>query len=287
MNFGRVLTAMVTPFNPRGEVDYDQTTKLIEYLIEHGTDGLVIAGTTGESPTLTSAEKIDLFKHVVKVVNKRIPVIAGTGSNSTATSISLTKEAEACGVDGIMLVAPYYNKPSQQGMVEHFSAIAKITDLPIMLYNIPGRSVVKMTADTIVQLSKVPGIVSIKDATGDMELAATVIEKTEDDFSFYSGEDSMTLPLLSLGAIGVVSVVSHVAGEKMQEMASQFHQGNIKEAASIHRKLLPTMKAMFMAPSPAPVKSALRLKGIETGRVRLPLTELSKEEEEKLQSYFS
>ncbi|WP_060680160.1 4-hydroxy-tetrahydrodipicolinate synthase [Virgibacillus halodenitrificans] len=287
MNFGRVLTAMVTPFNPRGEVDYDQTTKLIEYLIEHGTDGLVIAGTTGESPTLTSAEKIDLFKHVVKVVNKRIPVIAGTGSNSTATSIALTKEAEACGVDGIMLVAPYYNKPSQQGMVEHFSAIAKITDLPIMLYNIPGRSVVKMTADTIVQLSKVPGIVSIKDATGDMELAATVIEKTEDDFSFYSGEDSMTLPLLSLGAIGVVSVVSHVAGEKMQEMASQFHQGNIKEAASIHRKLLPTMKAMFMAPSPAPVKSALRLKGIETGRVRLPLTELSKEEEEKLQSYFS
>ncbi|AIF43708.1 4-hydroxy-tetrahydrodipicolinate synthase [Virgibacillus sp. SK37] len=286
MNFGRVLTAMVTPFNTRGEVDYDQTTKLIEYLIEHGTDGLVIAGTTGESPTLTSAEKIGLFKHVVKVANKRIPVIAGTGSNNTASSISLTKEAEACGVDAIMLVTPYYNKPSQQGMIEHFSAIAKETDLPIMLYNIPGRSVVKMTADTIVQLSRVPGIVSIKDATGDMELAATVIEKTGDDFSFYSGEDSMTLPLLSLGAVGVVSVVSHVAGKEMQEMAAQLHNGSIENAASIHRKLLPTMKAMFMAPSPAPVKAALRLKGIDTGNVRLPLTELSKEDEERLQNYL-
>ncbi|MGP4065370.1 4-hydroxy-tetrahydrodipicolinate synthase [Oceanobacillus sp. M65] len=278
MRFGRVLTAMVTPFDHTGEIDYDQTDILIEYLLENGTDGLVIAGTTGESPTLSVDEKVNLFKHVVKVVKKRVPVIAGTGSNSTAASIQLTKEAEKCGVDAVMLVAPYYNKPNQRGMYEHFKTIANATTLPVMLYNIPGRSVVKLTADTIIELSKIPNIVSVKESTGDLDQAAEIIENTSDDFSLYSGDDSMTLPMLSIGADGIISVSSHIVGNEMQEMVNLYLNGDVKQAAAKHRKLVPVMSALFASPSPTPVKAALQMKGIETGSVRLPLLPLTDEE---------
>ncbi|WP_077326232.1 4-hydroxy-tetrahydrodipicolinate synthase [Virgibacillus siamensis] len=287
MNFGRVLTAMVTPFNVNGDIDYQKTAELIEYLLDHGTEGLVIAGTTGESPTLTKEEKISLLNHTIKTVNKRVPVIMGTGSNNTAASISLTKEAEACGADAIMLVAPYYNKPSQRGLYEHFSAIANESALPVMLYNIPGRSVVKMDADTIVQLSKVKNIVSVKEASGDLDLISEVIERTSDDFTVYSGEDSMTLPLLAVGGDGVVSVASHVIGNEMQQMVGAFLNGDVKQAGALHRKLLPVMNGLFAAPSPSPVKAALRMKGVETGSVRLPLLELTDVEKQQLQKILT
>jgi len=282
MDFGHVLTAMVTPFNEAKEVDYDKTTALIEYLLENGTEGLVITGTTGESPTMSTEEKVKLFNHVVRVVDKRVPVIAGTGSNNTSESIALTKEAENSGVDGIMLVVPYYNKPSQQGLYEHFKQIAATVDLPIMLYNIPGRSVVKMDADTIIELSNIKNIVSVKEASGDLEQAAKIIEKTDDDFSVYSGEDSLTLPMLSIGGHGIVSVASHVIGKEMQEMVKAYVSGNIKKAASIHRTLLPVMDVLFSAPSPTPVKEALEYKGVSVGGVRLPLIPLNDTERKSL-----
>lgn len=282
MDFGHVLTAMVTPFDKENEVDFEKTTLLIEYLLRNGTEGLVITGTTGESPTLTKDEKIKIYKHVVQVVNKRIPVIAGTGSNNTYESIALTKEAAACGVDGIMLVTPYYNKPSQRGLYEHFSQIAASTNLPVMLYNIPGRSVVKMDADTIIQLSKIQNIVSVKEASADLDQAAIIMEATGDNFSVYSGEDSLTLPMLSLGSNGIVSVASHVIGLDMQEMVKAYLAGDVNRAASIHRKILPIMNELFASPSPTPVKEALEWKGVSVGGVRLPLIALNETEKEAL-----
>ena len=282
MNFGNVLTAMVTPFNADGSIDFEITTELIEHLIDTDTDGIVVAGTTGESPTLAEEEKIALFKHVVTVVDRRIPVIAGTGNNNTADSIILTKEAEDCGVDGIMLVTPYYSRPNQQGLYEHFAAIAKETTLPIMLYNIPGRSSVNMTSETTIRLSEIDNIVSTKEASGDLDEISRIIEYTKDDFMVYSGDDSMTLPILAIGGDGVVSVASHVIGNEMSEIVSAFKNGETKKAADIHRRILPKIKGLFKAPSPAPVKAALNLSGINVGGLRLPLVALSKEEEEEL-----
>ncbi|WP_172840516.1 4-hydroxy-tetrahydrodipicolinate synthase [Virgibacillus phasianinus] len=279
MDFGSVLTAMVTPFNQKGEIDFNKTTILVDYLIENGTEGLVIAGTTGESPTLSASEKLELFKHVVDVANKRVPVIAGTGSNDTASSIVLTKQAQACGVDAIMLVSPYYNKPSQQGLYKHFEQIAGETSLPIMLYNIPGRSVVNMEADTIIRLSQIDNIVSVKEASGDLDQVATIIENTSSTFSVYSGDDGLTLPMLSIGAIGIVSVASHIIGNEMNRMVKEFKEGNVSNAANIHRRFLPVMKGLFNYPSPTPVKYALQRKGLECGGVRLPLVALSKDEQ--------
>ncbi|SES76656.1 4-hydroxy-tetrahydrodipicolinate synthase [Oceanobacillus limi] len=287
MDFGKVLTAMITPFDQDGNIDLNKTSELVEYLIENGTDGLVVAGTTGESPTLTTEEKIQLFEHVVKVVNKRVPVIAGTGSNNTANSISLTKKAEQCGVDGVMLVAPYYNKPNQRGLFEHFRSIAKETTLPVMLYNIPGRSVVKMTPETIINLSKIDNIVSVKEATGDLDQASEIIENTSDDFSVYGGDDGLTLPMLSIGGNGIVSVASHIIGNDMQTMVKHYLSGNVKEAASLHRKLLPIMNGLFSAPSPTPVKTALKVKGFHVGGVRLPLVPLTEEEEDQLRQLLT
>src|SRR5699024_4216404 len=278
MNFGKVLTAMVTPFDEQGNINWEQTTNLVEHLLATGTDGLVVSGTTGESPTLTEDEKIDLFKHVVQIVNKRVPVIAGTGSYNTKASIDLTKKAEDCGVDGIMLVNPYYNKPNQSGLYEHFKAIAMETTLPVMLYNIPSRSAVKMDAETIIQLSQLDNIVSVKEASGDLDQVAEIIEKTDDQFTVYSGDDSSALPILAIGGDGAVSVASHIIGSDMQAMVKAFDAGDVQKAAAIHRQLLPMMKGLFQAPSPAPVKAALRLKGINVGSVRLPLVDLTEEE---------
>ncbi|WP_309867863.1 4-hydroxy-tetrahydrodipicolinate synthase [Bacillus sp. SLBN-46] len=284
MNFGQVLTAMVTPFDQQGEINYFATKELINYLIANGSDGLVIAGTTGESPTLTTEEKVDLFKFVVDVVDSRVPVIAGTGSNNTRASISLTKQAEDAGVDGIMLVAPYYNKPSQEGLYQHFKAIAESTSLPVMLYNIPGRSVVNMTVETIVRLSKITNIVAVKEASGNLDAMSDIISQTPSDFTLYSGDDGLTLPVLAIGGTGVVSVASHIIGNEMQEMINNFKNGNLKEAATAHRNLLPVMRALFAAPSPSPVKAALKMMGVSVGGVRLPLVPLTDGEQQTLQN---
>ncbi|HSJ36745.1 MAG TPA: 4-hydroxy-tetrahydrodipicolinate synthase [Planococcus sp. (in: firmicutes)] len=278
MNFGRIITAMVTPFDMNGDIDFPATAKVIEHLIANGSDGLVVAGTTGESPTLTSAEKLALFKFTAERVNGRVPVIAGTGSNDTRSSAALTKQAEQAGVDGIMLVTPYYNKPSQDGLFQHFKAIAEATRLPVMLYNIPGRSAVNMAPETIIRLSAVPNIVSVKEASGNLDAASMIIEGTPDDFTLYSGDDGLTLPLMAIGAYGIVSVASHIIGNEMQEMVANFTNGNIRQAAAQHRKLLPVMNALFAAPNPVPVKTALQLMGIQTGSVRLPMIPLNEQE---------
>ena len=283
MNFGQIVTAMVTPFDENGEIDFQATRNLIDHLIANGSDGLVVAGTTGESPTLSNEEKVQLFRFTVEVVNGRVPVIAGTGSNNTRESIELTMRAEDTGVDGIMLVAPYYNNPCQEGMVQHFNTIAAATSLPIMLYNIPGRSVVNMSVDTIVRLSETPNIVAIKEASGNLEAMAEIIERTPNSFSLYSGDDALTIPVLAIGGTGVVSVSSHVLGNEMQTMIRNFKIGNLQEAASEHRKLLPQMKALFAAPNPSPVKAALNLKGIQVGGVRLPMIPLNEEQLGELQ----
>lgn len=287
MNFGQLITAMVTPFDESGAIDFSATKKLLEHLISNGTEALVVAGTTGESPTLSLKEKIDLFSFVVKEVNGRIPVIAGTGSNNTQASIELTKEAEKIGVDGMMLVAPYYNRPSQEGLYLHFKAIAEATKLPIMIYNIPGRTACNIDVDTLVRLSQIENIVSVKEASGDLDAMAEIIERTPEHFTVYSGDDSLTLPVLSIGGNGVVSVASHIIGNEIQEMINQFNEGKVKEASAAHRKLLPTFKALFTAPNPIPVKAVLNMIGVNVGSVRLPLVPLTPEQEEILKKQIN
>jgi 4-hydroxy-tetrahydrodipicolinate synthase len=278
VNFGRISTAMVTPFDNRGNIDFTKTTQLINYLINHGTDSLVVAGTTGESPTLTKEEKVALFRHVVKIVDGRIPVIAGTGSNNTHASIELTKKAEEAGVDAVMLVAPYYNKPSQEGLYLHFKTIAEATNLPVMIYNIPGRSSINIVPETIIRLSKIENITAVKEASGDLDAMTEIIANTPEDFLLYSGDDGLTLPVLSIGGTGIVSVASHVIGSEMKEMITVFHSGEVEKAAKIHQKILPIMKGLFTSPSPTPVKTALQMKGLDVGSVRLPLLPLTEQE---------
>jgi 4-hydroxy-tetrahydrodipicolinate synthase len=282
MKFGKVITAMVTPFDNQGQIDFDATTRLLDYLIENGTNAVVVAGTTGESPTLSHEEKLSLFRHVVKTVDGRIPIIAGTGSNNTQASIELTKEAEEIGVDAALIVAPYYNKPNQRGLYAHFEAVANSTKLPIMLYNIPGRSVVKIEPETVMELSKISNIVSVKDSTGDLSSMTKVIAGTPDDFSLYSGDDDLTLPVAAIGGNGIVSVSSHVVGNEIQAMLQAYDAGNIGEASRIHQQILPVMQGLFQAPNPTPVKEALNQKGIAVGGVRLPLVELTDEEKENV-----
>ncbi|EZH67548.1 dihydrodipicolinate synthase [Bacillaceae bacterium JMAK1] len=284
MDFGRIATAMVTPFNENGQIDFQAVTKLVNHLITNGSESLVVAGTTGESPTLSSDEKLALFRHVIKVTDGRVPVVAGTGSNNTNASIELTQAAEEAGVDGIMLVTPYYNKPSQEGMYQHFKAIAESTALPIMLYNVPGRTVVSLAPETTIRLSHLPNVVAIKEASGDLDAASMIIENSPDGFELYGGDDSMTLPLMSIGAKGVVSVAAHIIGKNMLQMVQQFENGNTKVAAKQHRELLPIMNAMFMAPNPVPVKAALEMQGIISGDVRLPMIRLTNEESQVLYS---
>lgn len=278
MNFGQVVTAMVTPFDREGEIDFPATKNLIEHLISNGTDAIVVAGTTGESPTLSTEEKIALFKFSVREVNGRIPVIAGTGSNNTRESIALTREAESCGVDGIMLVAPYYNRPSQEGLYRHFKVISEATTLPVMIYNIPGRTAVNIDVETIVKLSEIENIVCVKEASADLDAMAEIIRRTSEDFVLYSGDDGLTLPVLAIGGVGIVSVAAHIVGNEMQNMINAFKSGNVIEAGAMHRELLPTFKALFSAPSPTPLKAVLNMNGIQVGDVRLPLVPLNEEQ---------
>lgn len=286
VTFGRISTAMVTPFDKKGHIDFAKTTQMVNHLIENGTESLVVAGTTGESPTLTKEEKIALFQHVVKAADKRVPVIAGTGSNNTYATIELTKKAEQLGVDAVMVVAPYYNKPSQEGLYQHFKAAAEATSLPVMVYNIPGRSAVNIQPETVIRLSGIPNIVAVKEASGDLNAMTKIIANTPDDFLLYSGDDSLTLPVLSIGGAGIVSVASHVIGNEMQAMVEAFLNGRQAEAAKLHQRLLPIMQGMFAAPSPAPVKTALQFKGLDVGSVRLPLVPLTEQERNAVADLF-
>lgn len=283
MDFGPIWTAMVTPFDKEGRLDLGKTGELVEYLLENGTDGLVVAGTTGESPTLTKEEKQFLYAAVVEAVDHRIPVVAGTGGNDTRASIELTKQAEKLGVDGALVVAPYYNKPNQEGLYQHFKAVAEATALPVMLYNVPGRTVSNISAETTIRLSEIDNIVAIKEASGDLDQVAAIIENTSDGFLLYSGEDAITLPTVALGGHGVVSVASHVIGPQMKRMIAAFQAGKVQEAAAYHRRLLPLMRELFAAPSPVPVKTAVQMKGLDVGATRLPLVPLSDEERVSLQ----
>ncbi|MFZ5899103.1 MAG: 4-hydroxy-tetrahydrodipicolinate synthase [Bacillota bacterium] len=281
-DFGRVLTAMVTPFDRSLEVNLPVARKLARYLVENGSDGLVVCGTTGESPTLSKDEKVELFRAVVEEVGGKAVVVAGTGSYSTKESIALTQAAEKVGVDALLLVCPYYNKPSQEGLYQHFKAIAESTNLPIMLYNIPSRTGVNLLPQTVARLAEIPNIVALKESTGSTDQATELLRLLPDSFAVYSGDDSMTLPLLSLGCKGVVSVLAHLMGRQIQEMYDAFTTGNVGRAAKLHRELYPMMKGIFITTNPVPVKAALNLLGWGVGPPRPPLVEASDEEKETL-----
>lgn len=281
--FGRVLTAMVTPFTSNDEVDYEMAEKLADYLVNNGSDGLVICGTTGESPTLNWDEEYQLFTAVKQAVGGKAKIIAGTGSNSTKEAIDATKKAAKLGLDGSLQVVPYYNKPTQAGLYKHFQAIAQATDeLPMMLYNVPGRTGCNLTPETISELAKIESIVAVKEASGNLENASAIRLTTPDSFMIYSGEDSLTLPMLSVGSCGVVSVASHLVGKEMQEMIAAFNRGETKLAREIHLKLYNLFKVLFCATNPIPVKKALKLQGWQVGGLRSPLCELEPELEAKL-----
>jgi 4-hydroxy-tetrahydrodipicolinate synthase len=277
MNFGNVLTAMVTPFDDNLEVNYIEAKRLAQYLVDNGSDGIVVAGTTGESPTLTKDEKLRLFAVVKEQVGDSAKVIAGTGSNNTKECISLTREAEKLGVDGIMLVVPYYNKPCQEGLFTHFHAIATATTLPVMLYNVPTRTVTNLNPDTVAKLAAIPNIVAIKESAGSMDQVTELRRVVPEDFVIYSGDDSLTLPMLALGCHGVVSVAAHIAGEEIQAMVKAFKDGDHAKATAIQVQLFPIFKSMFVTSNPVPVKAAVNLLGIKAGSVRLPLLEAKPE----------
>lgn len=270
-NPGRLLTAMVTPFDVEGEVDYEQANNLARALLDSGSDGLIIAGTTGESPTLSREEKLRLFTEVKSAIANRGIIIAGTGSYNTRESQELTKEAERIGVDACLLVVPYYNRPTQQGLFEHFEAIAQATTLPCILYNVPSRTVANLASDTVIKLSQIDNIVGVKEASGNLRQVAEIVQGTRDDFLVYSGNDADTLLILALGGYGVISVASHLVGIQIKEMIERFLSSRTQEAASIHRHLLPLINAMFVNPNPMPVKYALNYLGFPAGKPRLPL----------------
>ncbi|MFD1426241.1 4-hydroxy-tetrahydrodipicolinate synthase [Kroppenstedtia sanguinis] len=285
VEFGRLLTAMITPMTDSGAIDWPSVDSVVEHLIETGTDSLVVAGTTGESPTLTHEEKLELIRHVVRQVDGRAGVIAGSGSNDTASSIQLTQEVEKTGADGVMLVVPYYNKPTQEGLYQHFKTVAQSTSLPVMLYNIPGRSVVNMSVDTMVRLTRdVENITSIKESSGDLVQVMELVEGKREDVAVYSGMDELTVPYLSVGGAGIVSVASHVAGEEMKQMVESFFQGNVDRAGQIQRRLIPLVRGLFMTSSPAPLKYVLSLMKVCGDSVRLPIVPLNPSEKDHMRS---
>jgi 4-hydroxy-tetrahydrodipicolinate synthase len=287
VKFGRVLTAMVTPFTQDLQVNYQIAAELAVRLIDSGSDGIVVAGTTGESPTLTKKEKLMLFKTVVEAVGGKATVIAGTGSYDTAESIELTREAERTGVDGVMLVAPYYNKPSQEGLYQHFKTIAKETNLPIILYNIPGRTGVNLAVDTLMRLAGIDNIAAVKEASGNLAQVSEICEKVPDDFLVYSGDDALTLPVMSVGGVGIISVAAHIAGRKIQEMVTAFGKGDLEKAIRINLEIGPLNRALFINTNPIMVKAACNLLGIRVGGLRLPMIEASPRETEVMKEVLT
>ncbi len=291
MSFGRLITALVTPFDSQLQVDYDRFKQLIDYVIEQqAADAIVVCGTTGESPTLSEDEKSEMFHRAVQYANKRCKVIAGTGSYDTKHAVHTTQLAESAGVDGALVVAPYYNRPGQEGIYLHFKTIAENSSLPIMLYNIPSRTGINIDVNTTVRLAQIPNIVSTKESSGDLDQMAEIIAATDESFTLYSGDDNLTLPVLAIGGYGVVSVASHVIGNEIKQMIDAYIQGRILNASKLHQKLLPIFKGLFQCPhrvpNPVPVKYALKLHGVDVGGVRLPLVECTGEERLFLEKLF-
>jgi 4-hydroxy-tetrahydrodipicolinate synthase len=273
---------MVTPFDAGFGLDLPKAKRLAHMLVDTGTEAIVVGGTTGESPALSHEEKICLFRAVIEAVGQDVPVIAGTGTNSTRDSIALTKEAEEAGADGIMLVTPYYNKPPQQGLVDHFTKVAQATGLPVLLYNVPSRTGVNLLPASLERLAAAPNIVAVKEASGNIDQVTEILRRVPDDFIVYSGDDSFTLPLLSVGGYGIVSVASHVAGPLIAEMLKHYVLGDTAAAAKAHRDLFPLFKALFVTTNPIPVKAALSMAGFDVGGLRLPLSPMSPEDQKVL-----
>ncbi len=285
--FGPLVTAMVTPFDDILRLDLSRLPAVIEHLIDTGTTGLVVCGTTGEAPTLTTEEKLALIQATVRIVAGRIPVIAGTGTNSTEASIELTKEAEDLGVDGFLIVAPYYNKPSQEGIYQHFKRIALSTDKPIVIYNIPGRTSVNIQSDTIVNLAQISNIVGVKESSGDFAQISRVISQTPEHFFVYSGDDKYTVPIMALGGVGVISVASHLVGRDMSRMVEAMNTFDLLEARRIHHQLLPLFEELFKNSNPVLVKAGLDMIDIAAGPVRLPLVDATFDEKRSLRKVLS
>ncbi|MGI8737973.1 MAG: 4-hydroxy-tetrahydrodipicolinate synthase [Candidatus Eremiobacter antarcticus] len=273
------MTAMITPMRADGSVHYDEAARLSRWLCDHGSSALVVAGTTGEAPTLDDHEKTRLFTTVVSAVGDRVPVIANTGGNDTRHSVELSRKAASCGVHALMAVAPYYNKPPQAGLIAHFIAIADAGGLPVIVYNIPGRTGVNVLPQTIVAMSSHPAIVAVKESSGDVNQIAEMAAAVPAEFDVYCGDDYLALPAASVGARGVVSVVSHVAGDALRSMLRAFDEGDVERARHIHRSLLPLFRALFAVTSPIPVKAAMRSFGFDAGACRPPLCELTPEQE--------
>ncbi len=284
--FGRILTAMVTPFDDDFSVNYDAAATLAKYLVANGSDGLVVAGSTGESATLDKEEKLKLFSTVLDSVGDKATVIAGTGSNDTMASVKLTQEAEKLGVHGAMLVGPYYNKPPQEGLYQHFKTIADSTNLPLIIYNVPGRTSSNILPGTIARLAELKNIVAVKEASGNLEQVAEIIRTTPNEFMVYSGDDSLTLPILSVGGVGIISVAAHIVGNRMQEMITAFVNNDIAKAQAIQSELIPFFRMMFITTNPIPVKTAVNLIGQNGGTFRLPLIPPTINELEQIKSYL-
>lgn len=272
--FGRLLTAMVTPFNADGSVNYEKAADLAEWLINNGSDGLVVAGSTGEAATMSAEEKLELFRVVVNRINKRVPVIAGTGSNNTADSVKMTKMAEAMGVDGALIVGPYYNKPTQEGFYQHFAAVAQSTGLPIIVYNVPGRTASNISPAIVASLAAdFENIVAIKEAAGNVAQVAELYSVLPEEFTIYSGDDGLIIPFMSVGATGLISVLSNIGGGILQDVMQAYEDGHVREAAKLNARMVPLANAMFIETNPIPVKAAVTLvTGIDAGQPRLPLT---------------
>lgn len=278
----RILTAMVTPFDDQGAVDYKKLPTLIEYLLAHHTEGLIISGTTGESPTLSQDEALELFASSVKIVAGRVPIICGVGSNSTHVTCEFIKKvAKIKGVTAGLVVVPYYNKPNQEGLYQHFKAVSEASDLPIMLYNVPSRTSVNMEVATTLRLAKLPNVIGTKECSG-AESLALIKAGAPDDFLLFSGDDAMAFTARTLGAQGVISVASHVIGDEMYAMYQLLAEGKVAEAATMHAQLLPKMHAVFSVPSPAPIKAVLNHRGIDVGGLRLPLVACTPAEKENI-----
>lgn len=267
----RLMTAIITPFDDDLQVNYAKAEELAEYLCDNGTEGLVVCGTTGESPVLSHEEKLGLYEAVKRKVGHRVPVWAGTGSNNTAASIELSRQAEKIGVDGIMLVTPYYNKPTQEGLYQHFKAIAESVSVPVMVYNVPARTSANLLPETVARLAAIDNIVAVKEASGTVDQVSLLTTLVPEDFLIYCGDDSMTLPMMALGAVGVVSIASHLVGNEIKSMIDAFVRGDMAGAVKLHRYLFPMFRGLFVTTNPIPLKEALNMLGKQVGGLRLPL----------------
>ncbi len=283
-HFGELLTAMVTPFDDNLNVNMTKVKEISRYLVNNGSDGLVVLGTTGEVPSLNEKEKISILETVVDEVGDEAKIIAGTGSYSTFESIEMTEKAEEIGVDGIMLVGPYYNKPPQRGLYNHFSLIAEKTSLPVMIYNVPGRTSRNIEPETIKKLSKVDNIIAVKEASGDIAQISKISRMVDNDFYIYSGDDKLTLPTLSVGGQGVVSVAAHIAGNEIKEMIQAYKNNDIEKAAALNSNLEPVFSGIFIDTNPIPIKAAMNMKGFEVGTLRPPLIEIKDKDKKELRN---